>query len=345
MIIKPSNLYRVSACPGSTLFLTERKDYKPSESSLSGTIEHEVLHYALTGKSGIEEHCNTKWGVLPTQDMFERVDEFVEHVEGFNPKSELKVLIPIKGMDYGYIDVVYEPDEPNTIVIVDYKSGHVQVEAIGNLQLISYAIALAALPEYANVTKFYTTIWQHGAVRTDWYDRNDLLNWQVKIEAIVKRAGTPELNTGTHCTGCPNATVCPVLKAASCRALRFEDLPETPQALSEALDEASLCKELASIRVKSLESVIIDKLKEGIAGFNYYLKPSAGRLAWTHPKVLDKLKELSKILGKVLVNEEPITPTQALKLKVPKEIIDKMAARKPGGTSLVKIDFNSMFGE
>jgi hypothetical protein len=169
-----------------------------------------------------------------------------------------------------------------------------------------------------------------------------------QLKALIAAAKLDDgsnLQTGTHCNYCSKAYGCPKLK---------EEVMTVSEVKIETLDGKSLCQtldavieqaELVSILKTSLEAAITERVNKGEQGLSYHLVPGRSSLNWTDENIVAKLRKLESVLKVVLVRDNPVTPTQALALKVPQPVIDKLSKKQPGKLQLKKIDFNKLFGE
>jgi hypothetical protein len=147
----------------------------------------------------------------------------------------------------------------------------------------------------------------------------------------------PLFRTGIECRYCKATLKCAALQETALNAI-----DTTTTARVETVESEDLGRELGAIeyaltilntRKSALEGEITERLKQGESVPGKMLKESYGRLNWA---VSDSTIELmAGFYGVDLMKKSPITPTQAITAGVPKEVVEKYAARRPAGFKLV----------
>lgn len=206
----PSSLSRVKACPPSFFGKYNIESSFASE----GTNFAEVAERFAKGELLIED--------APSEfrEYLEEYDEILDrysltlsskvHVEEFLGTSE----------DGGTPDIcgVAIPYQDNHGVVIDIKFGvGVEVEAVGNLQLMSYARNL--LDRYPELETFTLVIWQPrgdfesekvwNVTRAEVEEFRDKTLPQIK-EAVMDSEGDSGFSEGSHCQFCPRKLNCPL---------------------------------------------------------------------------------------------------------------------------------------
>lgn len=239
-----------------------------------------------------------------------------------------------------------------TLQVADYKYGHGIVPAVENWQLLTYAaLALHSQDMPAvGVDRIVLTIVQPrgygakgGPVRHWEVDVLDMPEYIRTLHdaAALATGDNPPARPGPHCGYCPGRHACSALQEAggyiadySGRGYR-SDL--TAAQLGYELRALDAAADLLDARRTGLQEQAVAMIRRGEPVPHYRLDSTAGREEWTRP--IDEVLALGEALGVPLSKPAaPITPAQARKAGLDKDLVAAFSQRKPGATKLVADD-------
>lgn len=336
--IPPSSAARWVPCPGSALLELQFVDSNSPESE-EGDAAHWVCAEWLTGEQP-QVGVQAPNGIVVTQEMIDNcrvyVSDIMSTVGVGKPHVEERVECPnIHSESFGTVDAFYFSGD--TLYIWDFKYGHGFVEVFENWQLLNYAMGLAGTRYPARKISF-------TLVQPRCYHAAPVRNWRLdfpKIEPYTTQliqsahaALSPGAicNPGKHCRYCIARHACDALQAAVYVACDHAQ-QSTPRELSPAglgLELAMLqdAAKLIEYRQTGLEAQAMSMLKGGKPVPGFGTEESKGRLNWDKP--VQEVLFMGKLLGKDLSKENVITPTQAMKLGLSEDIVNRYASRKCG---------------
>jgi hypothetical protein len=225
--------------------------------------------------------------------------------------------------------------------IVDLKTGHGEVEAEGNPQCAIYGLhKLLTIPH--PVSKVVIEIIQPRSpsgrrVKRWTLSPFDLLEWlpvfQRKVCASLAQ-NAPLVAGEKQCRYCSAAPVCPERRKGVTRSAMLQfgvTAKPTPEDTAEALDLVPQLKDW----IKSVESFAYQAANSGtkIPGYKLVQKRDGNR------KWADEVRagEVLRSLDLIGVFEPPKLKSPAQMEKIaPKEVVNELCTREPGGTVLVE---------
>ncbi len=255
----------------------------------------------------------------------------------------------------GIIDCwLYNPTA-KTLYVYDYKYGRTPVAANGNEQLIAYAATLILRHNIpVEGLRIYMGIYQPRAFRGEADKSWDLSypEFEVHIDAmyvaVAEVVAGGVCRVGSHCAYCPAMLQCPSSEQALTAAMQFESqgdmLPKNVDELGDDLILLEALHDHLSLRKKAVESEVLELIMQGKNVKGWGMKSLPGKLSWTvdveHLKALEPVYglELTEIVAKV-------TPTQAKKLPIPKEVLEAFSSRKANWLKLTKISSFNPFAK
>lgn len=352
--LAPSNAWRWRHCALAPT-MEQRYPQEQGGEAAEGDLAHDLAADMLRGET-------VDLSVLP-DDLQYAVQMYVDRERevpaGAEEGIEWQVTATSIHQDcYGTADrFVYVPGV--SLRVPDFKTGWKIVEAYENPQLIIYAQGIidgmsAPPPDDMPVT---LRIHQHrpyhpeGPVR-EWRTTVRALRGYVRdlaAAALEATSDNPTATTGDHCYRCPGRHACKALRAAGLEVAEAAQAPATLELPNDALGfELTFLRAGAALlkqRISGLEQEAEAKIRRGeaVAGWRYEGKP--GSLAWTLP--VEQIRLLGEMYGADLIKPpEPVTPAQAIKAKLPKEVVEKYSERKPSSLSLVPApaDARRIFG-
>lgn len=301
-------------------------------------------------------------GVVITATMAEGAQAYLDDVHrtvSIHPEGhfgyEQPLGLGIQGMvEEGTPDSYLYVPSKNLLVLWDYKGGHREVEAWGNLQMASYLHALARMFDIDDqITQAHIRIVQPFAYHASgsgstW--SGTLSDWRPYWNDL-KAAADPDrpvtFSPGKHCRDCPSIGTCP---AARKLCYDVADYAKTPYSIdvmepSDLAVERGLLKDaekLVKNRISALEDQITHNLQTGKDGGGLQLRTKAGNLKWSVPD--EVATAFAAQFGIDNKKEGVLTPTQTVG-KVPKEhkdsfkkAMEAVSTRAAGSTQLVQIE-------
>ena len=214
-----------------------------------GEIQYEIFNDITITEEMVRDRLRPACdAVLSLMDRY-RLNYDSMHIEPFVE------IIPDRAG--GSIDLLCPSADGKTVVLIDYKFGHMPVSAGGNLQLMFYALCADADPAtaelFAKCEEIVLAIIQpahpEGPLLTFRMDVNELDDFDGRVaKAIGEAEGkNPRFHAGDHCLYCPAQAVCPIKTGEADAAAKL------PAVHVEALDKympmlTDLEKWIASVR-------------------------------------------------------------------------------------------------
>lgn len=337
-----------------------------SEDAREGIAAHWLATGALTGRiTDLDEWIDRKApnGVYISYEMVERVRWYVTGVTSNRGARAAFTETDMKAWNSdGSITIGCRPDYlcddladyGRRIYVDDFKYGWRIVEVENNWTLVAHACAYIADKRVDADTVFEFRIWQPrpyhpaGKVRP-WIVHAAHLFALREYMFNTLAASSSTLQTGPYCYRCPSRSFCPAVRKASMSLLDVTEqaIPDnmTLDDLSMMMDALTVADHTLKQYKDAIQERIVDALNRGEVVRNYRMKPYDGDLAW-----VDGIDEtaLSLLTTKPVSKPAPLlTPTQ-LKKVIPEVVLKQITYRKPGGTSLKRIDVDqeaeTMFG-
>lgn len=282
-------------CPGS-IALSEGLEDTGSFYAWEGTAAHELGERCLNNDTLPHQYIGEEIEVvikveedgteittliMVTEEMAEAVDVFVEYVREcieaagsdaivhIERQGSLEKLNPPGGVPmFGTADVVIWNPVTKHLMVIDYKHGRgVVVEVEDNSQVRYYAL-IAAVAEGVVPDTVEVTIVQprahheDGVVRTDAFDREELIAFKHKLFEAAERTLDPDapLKVGSWCKFCPAHAICPEQKAHALELAQVEFDIQPAEEISFPAKETLTVEELAVILQRA--PYVMDWLRE-----------------------------------------------------------------------------------
>jgi hypothetical protein len=239
----------------------------------------------------------------------------------------------------------YDP-KSRILYVWDYKYGFGVIEPFENWQLINYAVGIIdSLRVRDDGIKVRMSVIQpraphpQGPIRRWVVKGSDLRPYANQLHAAAHEALGPDPRTqsGPHCRDCRARHACPAANAAALLAIdvvyRAEPFELDDAAIGAQLTVLKRAAKAIESRLTALESTAETKIRAGsmIPGWAME-RGAAGKLAWTKPD--GEILALGELLGMELAR--PLTPTQAGKAGLPKDLLAAYATRSAGSLKLTK---------
>ena len=345
--ITATDLPRFMACNGSRLMEGFTSSIAADDTVRNeGNAAHWLVEQVHSGRMELENASGVKApnGVFIT-------DEIIEHVTPYIVSILALGVVEYRTSFQGYNwEVRSRADHVNqwqgVLNISDFKYGWGIVEAENNWTLIAHAIGwVLANPDHVPHTIRFTIFQprpfhRDGPIRTWEISYKQLLDLYTQLNAALS-SPTDILNTSAHCYKCPKFVNCPAARKAM---LNGVDVSE--RAFDESMDNVALSLQLDVVKRaldhltqthKAYSELAHHRIRSGANIANYSLENDFTNRVWkefvTH--------EITDILtGQDLTKKQLITPTQAEKLGVVKDVMDSFSERRNKGAKLVRIDDN-----
>lgn len=347
--INATVLHRVMGC-GGYLGITPLEDSSNTitDERIEGNAAHEVFRLTLNGAVwAAEELIDRKVkDYIVTGDMIEHLAPHIEHIKarGLHVLTEevLNWSTPDGAVIKCRADVVSYNQETQILYIDDPKYGWKIVEPKDNWQLIAYAIG-AIVKMQVRPKLIMMTIHQPRPFHGDGPIRKWVVDYEHIMQlyhAIVERLkALPEtVTTGPHCYKCDRASACPAARMSAMAAVDIttdayhEDLTDVQVAYE--LDLLDRAQDALKVRMDALKSLAISK--GGVPG--WAMKQTYGNRKWLNGADVATLAMLSGVEVDKLATSALVSPAQAEKVGVPKEITTLWTERASRGFNLIRSD-------
>jgi len=296
-------------------------------------------------------------GVVVDETMAEgaqvMVDDVMSVVNKHGGLSQLmiehRVYAPqIHPQNWGTLDCsLYLPDQ-NLLFLWDYKNGHRENNAKGNLQFVDYIAGLINEFQIDGHKEQQLTVvmrivqpfcYRAAGPIDEWcVNATDLRPYYNQLAAKAHEAmTTPLCSAGLWCRDCPAVLNCATRKRSTYSMIDYVNEPYQMDNMTGAdlvVERAILTDGLKATiaRLDAIEDSLRQRLKDGEAGIDMVLETAVGHLEWTIPP--EQAVMIGKQFNTDLSKPGVITPRQA-KLKVPKEareafeIVVKTLTKRP----------------
>lgn len=354
-----SGLDRVMECEGSVTL--ESPELPPHPAAAEGTAAGEYLRHLIEGTQAPSHASN---GIAFDTDMkFYAADTLPKIVPGARCEEEIRFMTASGIELIGHYDAaaVYGTD----LFIEDYKYGWgiVDVKTVlkdgsikPNWQLVGYAAAYMRKynPAVTHITmKIHQPRPHHeeGPTRTWRIPVHQLWSYVDRIEErmmSLKRGGK-ELVTGKQCKYCKHAmNSCPAFKRTLSFVIETSLYNYVPDSISNDglaayLELFKRAEDVLEIAKKSVEQLAVIRINEGEIIPGYISERNYGDRkwkSWVSPQVISAMANGIKI-----TKEEMMSPNQAEKVGVPKDLVASMIDRHYIGQKLVRKDASDVGAE
>lgn len=350
--VTATNLPRLIACNGSRLVGGLEPPAIADDNPVrdEGNAADWVISQLFYGHFKADELIERKApnGVYITVDMIEHLTPYlnditvpadVRHIE-FKTRYDTKYWVI-----NGRADFIKYDQKTKTLTVADFKYGWSIVEPVMNWTLLSHAISYIYYYQEIAVDIIEFKIYQPrpyhslGSVRT-WKITAQLLDsLRDKMVEILDNL-TDELRTTTHCYKCPALLSCPAARNAQMNAIESAEYRPyveniDNERLSFELDHLNRAIDILEQRYKAYKDLAMHRLKDGQVIKNYGVENGLSNRDW-QDHVTPEFLEM--ITGKDLSKKKLITPAQAEKMGVSKDVVSSLTERHNTGVKLVRVD-------
>ena len=347
-------------CPGSW----KMQRLHPPAPDSTEAAEGDAAHWTIAEWSaGRRPHVGqiAPNGVPVTEEMLEGAELWEDHVgtpqhvEERLPPSELidpDMWGTPDGWSYRPIPVPDTNVVGGVITLADYKFGHRFVDVYKNWQLLSYAklivdgLKLDGLQEQHTriVFKIVQPRSYHveGPVREWSCMASDLrAEWnQIKSTIMLAKTDQAQCWVGPECRDCSARAFCPTLQRSTLAALDEAGRPTPmalpPPALGLELRLIGRAIERLKARESGLKEEALSKIRTGTSVPGFMTEAGKGRETWKVP--VEQIEALGEVMGVAVTKKAPLTPKQAIKAGLTKELVDSFSFTPTGELKLVEDD-------
>lgn len=233
---------------------------------------------------------------------------------------------------YGTCDAYFKSIRKKHIIVWDYKTGHIPIEAYENWQLINYAASL-----YEPGFTIDLRIVQKDKIR-NWRPDNlpDYIS-ELSAAAYEVYSSDATCRTGAHCRYCEARHDCTPARKAALQLFEATGRPlPAGRTIDDLADELTLINRaidsLQFIRA-AYEDKISSAITSGLKVNGWRLGSGPGKLVWDKPD--EEISALGDIMGFNLRKSGLITPTQAIDAGLPEVVVKPYTKHKKPALRLV----------
>jgi hypothetical protein len=363
--LAPSSAPVWGHCSGSVLAQQNAPTYDTPEQA-AGTAAHWVCSESLSkglSPGGFVGQTAPN-GVVVTSEMAECAGVFVadvlavcqEHGALQSLRVEHRVHMPqIHEQNWGTLDAALYLPKWRLLYLWDYKHGHRECVAEGNLQLIDYVAGLVSAHKLNGFDEqqidCVLRIVQPRCYRgpgpvVEWRVKlSDLRGYWNQLEHAAKQAvDNPRLTTGKHCRDCTAVGSCPAARKAAYSLIDYIDQPYAMDTMSGpnlALEWRMLDQGLtaAKARLEALDAEVRHRVSQGDSTLGLALQSTEGRSEWMIPPA--QAVALAKQFGVDASKPAVLTPVQTIAAASAairpalKQVVDTVTRRPPGTPKLI----------
>lgn len=349
LVTTATELPRLMVCIGSRLMPAALPPDHDHEKRDEGNAAHWLSKEWFDGripdpKPGIKAYN----GYVITSDMIDHVGEYLSQLEA----GEMEIETTFSGHEFevrGRADhISFRNDHLQRLTIDDFKYGYRIVEPEHNWTLIAHAIGWCVRNR---VTPREIVLRIHQP--RPYHARGPMREWSLSYVDLMtlygdisQRLGNPtdELRAAISvCAKCHAIYDCPAARKASMNAIDACDL-----AFSDTLPNPVLAHEYETLeraeatiktRREALAELMTHKIKSGEVITGYALQNRYANRTWI-PGLTGAA--LSAASGKDLTKDATVTPAEAERRGVPKEVVEKLTTRAMIGVKLDRIDADAV---
>lgn len=345
-----TDLPRLIPCNGSRLMAATLPAVDATDASKDeGNAVHWLAAQLHRGKVTVEQVVGQQSpeGVFITNEMVDHLGEYLAAMAGGNVEVETSHGGPgwhVRGRADG---VKYDPAGGH-LTIAELKYGWRIVEPEMNWTLISHVAGFIANNPDKPVHTIDMIVFQPrphhpaGRVRSWRIGIGDFAELYNKMASALQ---SPDdmLHTGEiQCHYCPAVATCPAARKAEMNAIEASE-----KAFTDTIDNNNLAFRLdhlkrASQVLKEMEKaygeLALFRVKQGQIVPNYAIETEQTNRQWKGHVTPDFVQMLT---GKDIAKRELITPAQAEKAGISKEVVAAMTERHSKGSKLVRVDVDA----
>jgi len=345
-------------CAGSLFFDLPPQPSNPAAEE--GTAAGELLAHLLLKKepeltrasNGVDIDDEMRFFIKPiAEEILSKADGEIRCEQRIDWKTRSGIVIA------GSYDVSYV--QGGKLIVEDLKYGYGIVEVKENWQLLGYVIGEIIRRGVAFervVLKIQQPRPHHeeGPVREWELSYEQVLEYKEQIESRMDKiaSGFSELVTSDKCKYCPaTAEACTAFNRSVFHGIDYvlrqaQQDQINEKEIAHQLDLLDRTTEILKIKYDSLKQLAIDRMSNGKIIPNYMTEPSYGDRQWKKNISPEVIKTLT---GKDITEVKMMSPAQAEKIGVPKDLVKTYVDRHFKGNKLVRKDItalgNKIFGK
>jgi len=291
----PSSSSRWLNCTASTEYIEKQQIVqKPNPFADEGTIAHEYAEQLFRRHPQHISHIKT---------MHEHISNYVEYCKSLGSLIGIEVSVPLfySPKEHGTVDYIAISSNGKALHIVDLKYGQRhKVSAIGNSQIIIYAISAIGFCDIDTIEEVHLHIYQPrmNNISVQMHDMTSLETWKNHI--IRKHNDITSGNTSFT----PGETQCPFCPARGrCKAfakwhgeqvsMDFDNLDEKlPDTNTPSLEQAAIWLKKTDKIVKwrdEIKDFTRERLEAGDTTQDLSLHPGKKNRTWSDPAAAENL--------------------------------------------------------
>lgn len=372
-IIPPSSAEIWVNCPGWVVMAQLYPETEESEASRLGTAAHEVAaqyidSYARGSVYNPKVGDITSNNVVIDDEMLDACELYADSVHeimlsskvfgGVHFGLEAKLTMPrINEHSFGTSDFFLFDHKNLILYIYDFKYGHDPVEVFENWQLINYAAGviehlLKHTPFIIDSMNEKLKIVFRIAQPRSYHRDGPIRSWGITLGQLwpyferLKEAATLALSglgqaiSGPHCRYCQARHGCEAALNAGVRlyevAAQALPLDMSVQALAVQYTIVKRARKQLDALEDALGQQIETLIRTGKHVPGYMTQPKQGRETWAVPA--EEVFALGDLMGVELRKPTAVTPKQAIKLGIDKNVIKEYSHKTTSGLEVVQDD-------
>lgn len=338
-------------CPASRGMEELYPPYEGSPHAAEGELAHRV---ALAAVKQIAPPDGA------TEEMLGGAELYRDVLHGFistGNKWHLEERVPgLHPENWGTPDAWRYSETNKSLNIVDYKFGHRYVDVFENWQLLNYAGGIVKTLDIHDDVTLHLTIVQPRSYCAE----GQVRNWSLSVEEarnlyfdsiafnceLSLRVDAQYAN-GKECRDCSGRRACGHLQQ---EVGNYIDVSreQTPYDLKDDQMGRELrwvkdAVALMSARMDGLEQEMIHRISSGNAISGWTIERGEGRSEWN--KSVEEIITLGQMMGVDVYKPSVITPTQAIKKGLDKDVVSQYSERRAGAATLVPFKAVKLFKE
>jgi len=360
MVLRASGAPVWANCPGSTALSKFEKGDTPE--SLEGDLAHMLAAEIGKGRIRVNDSLEAvnmslsplnKTGLLVTEDIFDMAKTAAAYCGAKAAGGIWETWVNGASLPEGVQGTAdylgYDP-KTETLHVIDEKYGFVSVEAVGNWQLVCYAVGALDFPQFSQAKHVHLHIVQPrdyvGEAFKVWeLTRSEIseLTAELHRRTASARSGTPS-NTGSQCKHCESRVFCGAFRKSKAAVLETitpnpEDVPL--DALGAEYEYIKRAEALVVSARKAFGDLILSKIEGGEPVQGWQIGRTGGRRYWSAD--IDEIKAVAGMTGLDLIQEKPISITSAWKNTAARPLIESLVKKSEGSKKLVPFKPTEVF--
>ncbi len=359
--LAPSSASRLVVCAGSRA-IAEAYPQEETIDTRNGHSTHWAAKELLTGQQVALGQVADN-GVTLTDEMIEVATVYadaifardgIENVFGHGHVEEPVASGALHLDNYGTPDYWRWDAEAWHLYVDDLKNGHRYVSEVRNWQLMNYAALILKLLNMYGVDKVKITMTIHQP--RAYHRRGPSRSWTVTLGELRKdlaalsyafRAAMEPDAPGTandpdECLDCPGRHVCEAAIAAGYAGvdMAYDSTPlvMSPAALSKEYRLLVRAEKAIKARREGIKQAVMSSIQRGVSVPYFMIEHTTGRRYFRDEAIEQGIIEVAQVYGVKVTKDDLITPIQAIKAGIPKDVVMMYSHAPSGAAELVEDD-------